>query len=506
MAWQALVLFAVQMLFVAVFSLFSFFNYLYAVASLWKPTLKRTKSKGKQVALVVVCFNEHHVIEETIAACEQVSYENKIIVIADDSDDLKIVEKMRLVAVERGCVQLSGDAFPPQVAALRLEEEGCIEIWESKQFILIHREHNIGLKAGSLRQVMAYLSWRAIELMYILDADWHPPRDALEKTVEVIEADDRAAFVQTKRITEPSGINLFQKYVSIVEECCYYVDLEGRQALGHPILFTGACALFRLNAVIAVGGFTPGHLTEDLDLTNRLWLAGWKGIYLGSVVNHGEVPFTYYHYRLQQERWAAGTARALRTFLWPVLKSNRLGLIEKASAIRQDAYFAMCLLTGCAILLGIFSIVWIIWSWNSYESEYYLHLLEAFRTPLIVLLYWCMLANVIQPLVMILVKRRTYRDLLHLPMTIWYAWGVLPWYVLGNIKGLTGRNVYWFCTPKFVRSKVTTLSSAPLRVRALSACGCIGIAFYYCMQGWSFGWFDGFALLLIPAFVLASIR
>jgi cellulose synthase/poly-beta-1,6-N-acetylglucosamine synthase-like glycosyltransferase len=76
-----------------------------------------------------------------------------------------------------------------------------------------------------------------------------------------------------------------------VEEGCYYIDFEGRQVLGHPTLFSGCCTLFRLDAVARVGWFTAGHLTEDLDLTDRLWLDGWKGVYLEDVINYGEVPF-----------------------------------------------------------------------------------------------------------------------------------------------------------------------------------------------------------------------
>jgi len=49
----------------------------------------------------------------------------------------------------------------------------------------------------------------------LLDADWHPPADALEMTLGVLEADATAAFVQTKRISSPVGMNIFQKYVSL---------------------------------------------------------------------------------------------------------------------------------------------------------------------------------------------------------------------------------------------------------------------------------------------------
>ena len=162
-------------------------------------------------------------------------------------------------------------------------------------------------------------------------------------------------------------------------------------------------------------GSRPGHLTEDLDLTNRFWLKGWKGIYLSDVINYGEVPFTYDHYRRQQERWAAGSARSLRDYIWPVITTRRLGCFEKLSAIRQNAYFTTTLLTGSAILLGILTILWIALFWNTYSVEYYLYILGMVKVPFVLVVYGCILSNFVEPLVMILVKKRSYREILHLP-------------------------------------------------------------------------------------------
>jgi cellulose synthase/poly-beta-1,6-N-acetylglucosamine synthase-like glycosyltransferase len=381
-----------------------------------------------------------------------------------------------------------------------------IEIWESADFVLFHRPINAGFKAGSLLKIQHYLQSRNIELMYLLDADWHPQQDTLERTLEVLEANKNTAFVQTKRLSFPTGMNLFQKYVAFFEEGCYYVDFAGRQVLGHPILFSGCCTLFRLDTIAEVGGFTPGHLTEDLDLTDRLWLHGWKGIYLGKVINYGEVPFSYDHYRRQQERWAAGSARALRDFLWPILRTKEFNWVEKLSAIRQNAYFTSTLLTGLMILLGILTIFWLALARNTYAVEYYLYLLGSVKIPFIILLYWCILSNFVELLVMIIFKTHRYRDLLHIPMVVWYAWSILPTYIIGNFKGLFSLSLDWFCTPKFIRSQVRHLPPAPSSVRMLNVCIFAILLGFYFSQGWIFGWFDEFALILIPAFLLASIK
>ena len=264
--------------------------------------------------------------------------------------------------------------------------------------------------------------------------------------------------------------------------------------------------MFRLDAIAEVGGFTPGHLTEDLDLTNRFWLNGWKGIYLGEVVNYGEVPFTYDHYRRQQERWAAGSARSLREFILPILKTKNLGIIEKLSAIRQNAYFTTTLLTCAAIILGMLTVFWIALFWNSYPVEYYLYIIGLIKTPLIILLYGCILSNFFEPLIMVLFKKRNIKDLLRLPMVVWLAWSVLPTYAIGNLKGLFNINLDWFRTPKFIRNTSCKLSGTPLAVKMISICICFSLGIFYFSQGWLFGWFDEFALLLLPAFILASFN
>ena len=507
MASSALILFTVQCLFLGIFSFFGFFNYLYGIASLWRSVLPRTQTSGKKIAVVIVSFNERYVLEDTIRACDELTYPNKLTILADDSSDPELVEKLRRLAISRGCEKVINHGLYQEIIQPNSPpQREPIEIWESPGFVFFHRPLNVGFKGGSLEKVRQYLASRNIEYMYLLDADWHPQKDALDRTIEVLEADERTAFVQTKRISSPSGMNLFQKYVSLIEEGCYYIDFVGRQVLGHPILFSGCCTLFRLSAVDTVGGFTPGHLTEDLDLTNRLWLEGWKGVYAGDVINYGEVPFSYDHFRRQQERWAAGSSRAFREYLWPVLKTNQFNWLQKLSVVRQNAYFTTTLMTGMAILLGMTTVWWIAFAWNSYAVECYLLLVGTFKFPLVALLYLCILSNFVEPLIMILFKKRNYRDLIYLPMMVWYAWSVLPTYVIGNLKGLFGVQLDWFRTPKYVRGSVGPLSRMPLPIRVLNLCVCISLLCFYFSQGWFFGWLDEFALLLIPAFLLASFK
>ena len=304
----------------------------------------------------------------------------------------------------------------------------------------------------------------------------------------------------------PAGLGRFQRYVAINEEGCYYVDLEGRQVLGHPILFTGCCTLLRLDAIEAVGGFTPGHLTEDLDLSNRLWQAGWKGVYLSRVVNWGEVPFTYDHFRRQQERWVAGSARALREHAGALLRTTALSRAEKLSALRQNAYFTSSLLTAAAIVFVVTVMGWICVGWNTYGVECYLLLLERFRGPLTLTVLVCLCSTFVEPVLMILVKQRRWVDLVHVPMSVWYVWSTLHTLVSGNLKGFLGVRMGWFLTPKLDRRERVRPGASPMWLRTINGVTGLGILLFYFLEGYALGWNDVFSLLWVPAFLLAVAR
>lgn len=492
MEWAARGLLIFQFSLLICFVFFSFFNYLYGFASLRRPHHKRVPHSGRKIAVVIVSYNEKFVLPGTVAACDLLTYPNRLTLMADDSSDPEVVESLRNLAMDRGCRKTPMD---PSGKSL--------EIWESPDFVLLHRHSNEGFKGGNLREVSRYLRHRGIELVYLLDADWHPQADCLERSLEVLEADERAAFVQTKRLTLERGLGLFQRYVMLSEEGCYYVDFEGRQSMGHPILFSGCCALLRLDVIESVGGFAFGHLTEDLDVTNRLWIAGWKGIYCGEVTNYGEVPFTYNDFRRQQERWACGTARCFREYFWPILKSRKLGRFHKLAALRQNAYFGTSLLTMLATLQGIATVLWLTLQAGTFQVEYYLSILEKWHIQVFAIIYACVLSNLLTPIIMILVKKRRPLDLVHLPMGLWYAYSVVLTYVMGTVKGLLKIKAGWFLTPKFVRGEMGTVQRHHGRMRLMNAGLCALLLVSYSLEGWNFGWRDPFALLLIPAFVLA---
>ncbi|MCU7722711.1 glycosyltransferase [Actinoplanes sp. KI2] len=487
----------VSLLLLIYFVCFAVYNYAYSVAALSPVRLPTVKPRpGARVAVVVVSFNEREVLADTIAGCERLSYPHKTIIVGDDSKDPATIALLRRLAVERGCVPVEGARYA----------DTDIELWESDGFVVFHRADNVGFKAGNLKTLEKYLRERGFDYMYLLDADWRPQADAVERCLEVIEADATIGYVQTKRMYHHGRADHFQRCLAINEEACYLVDLAGRQRLGHMILFSGCCAMFNLRSLYAVGGFRAGHLTEDIDLSNRFYLAGYRGVYLEGVANVGEVPPNYKAFRRQQERWAIGSARTFKEYLLPVLRS-RLDLRTKLSLLRQNAYYTAALGIEASVLWGLLTAVHAGLG-KRLEHDLLLSRAGAILVPIMVLA----LFGGALPLIVATIKKRDWINLLYIPAACWIALSVVHTYSVANIKGFRRVAQPWFVTPKTNRRKSRVRVRAARRIRAVSLVTLVLLAagyltVYHLAPGAAARTvITAYAVLWIPSMLIASLK
>jgi len=485
----AISLISLQILLVVYYCYFSFYNYLYSLASLFNYKFKTAPLNGKKVAVVIVCFNEYEVIQDTIRSCEMLTYDNKMIIVGDDSNDDKTYDLLLNIADSKGCMKLTTEH----------------PTYESETFVLFHRKHNYGFKAGNLKELEQYLKSNDFDYMYLLDADWRPQKDVIEKCLAVMEADEKIAFVQTKRIYSRS--NFLEKCLALSEEACYFVDMPGRQSMGDPILFTGCCALFRLKALFAVGGFQPGHLTEDIDLTNRIYLQGYKGVYLQDAINEGEVPPNYKSFRKQQERWVMGSARSLKDHSLSILCSRVLTLRQKLGLLRQNAYFTSSVVIELSIIFAFISIIFLLLSTvDNFQATMYLYYLNSYEIPLSILVFFALLSNFI-PLLITVCKRKSFQDLVLIPYATWLSWSVLHTTCIANIKGFFGFHSEWFKTPKTNRTHTAKKLSmeGSNAIRFFNFLTLAILIFIYSVEWVYFGLFDIYALFWIPALTIGIL-
>jgi len=178
------------------------------------------------------------------------------------------------------------------------------------------RNDRKGYKAGALA---AGLSVSDEPYIGILDADFRPTCDWLKSAVPVLAAHPGSGFVQSRCEFSNAETNWLTRAQSLLFDCHFLMEQGVRARAGMLFQFNGTGGIWRRKAIEDAGGWSADSLCEDLDLTIRAALAGWKGLFLMNPPVAGLVPDRVRHWRVQQRRWASGfaqIARKLSARLW----------------------------------------------------------------------------------------------------------------------------------------------------------------------------------------------
>ncbi len=184
-------------------------------------------------------------------------------------------------------------------------------------FKLIHRENRIGYKAGALDHGFHIASG---EFIVIFDADFIPSPDFLKKTLPYF-ANEKIGVVQTRWGHINKEYSLLTKLQAFGLDAHFSIEQSARSAAGSFINFNGTCGVWRKKCIADAGGWSNDTLTEDLDLSYRAQLNGWKFQYLEEVETKGELPVIMPAIKSQQYRWNKGAAETARKNFGNVLRS-----------------------------------------------------------------------------------------------------------------------------------------------------------------------------------------
>jgi cellulose synthase/poly-beta-1,6-N-acetylglucosamine synthase-like glycosyltransferase len=179
----------------------------------------------------------------------------------------------------------------------------------------IHRTDRTGYKAGALK---AGLSTATGDLIAIFDADFIPQKDFLRRTV-VYFADRKVGMVQTRWDHLNEDYSLITKTQAFGLTGHFVIEQTGRNVAGYFINFNGTAGVWRKSCIEDAGNWQADTLTEDLDLSYRAQLRGWKFLFLNDVVTPSELPAEINALKSQQYRWTKGaveTARKILPQLW----------------------------------------------------------------------------------------------------------------------------------------------------------------------------------------------
>jgi cellulose synthase/poly-beta-1,6-N-acetylglucosamine synthase-like glycosyltransferase len=183
----------------------------------------------------------------------------------------------------------------------------------------LHRDHRRGFKAGALQ---AGLEQAEGELIAIFDADFVPGDDFLLKTVPYF-SDARVGMVQTRWGHINRRYSLLTHLQSIFLDAHFMLEHTMRNRSGRFFNFNGTAGIWRKDAILSSGGWQHDTLTEDLDLSYRAQLKGWKFIFLPEVVTPAEIPVDMNSFKTQQFRWSKGSIETAKKLLCRILKSSQ---------------------------------------------------------------------------------------------------------------------------------------------------------------------------------------
>jgi cellulose synthase/poly-beta-1,6-N-acetylglucosamine synthase-like glycosyltransferase len=208
----------------------------------------------------------------------------------------------------------------------------------------LHRTDRSGYKAGALE---AGLKVARGEFVAIFDADFIPTPDFLKRSVHFF-SDPGVALVQARWGHINQEYSLLTKIQAILLDGHFVLEHGGRNRAGLFFNFNGTAGIWRRSAITDAGGWQHDTLTEDLDLSYRAQLKGWKFVFLQDLIAPAEVPVEMNSFKSQQHRWAKGSIQTCRKLLPRILSSN-LPLPIKAEAFfhltANFNYPLMCVLS-----------------------------------------------------------------------------------------------------------------------------------------------------------------
>lgn len=213
--------------------------------------------------------------------------------------------------------------------------------------VYLHRTDRTGYKAGALD---AGLKVAKGGLVAIFDADFIPQPGFLRDIVGHFQ-DPKVGMVQTRWGHLNRDASTLTKVQALMLDGHHLVENRARFGAGLLFNFSGTGGMWRRAAIEAAGGWEHDTLTEDLDLSYRAQLAGWKFVYREDVVSPSELPEDVSSLRAQQYRWAKGTVQTARKLLRRVLGAD-ISLAQRVEALfHMTPHFAYPLMVLLSVLL-----------------------------------------------------------------------------------------------------------------------------------------------------------
>jgi cellulose synthase/poly-beta-1,6-N-acetylglucosamine synthase-like glycosyltransferase len=217
--------------------------------------------------------------------------------------------------------------------------------------IHLHRTNRQGYKAGALQEAMPHVK---SDFIAIFDADFTPRPDFLRTTMSYFE-DPKVGIVQTRWEHINKDYSLLTRLQALQLNVHFTVEQAGRSYGNLLLQFNGTAGVWRKNVINEAGGWQSDTLTEDLDLSFRAQILGYKIQYLEKLESPAELPVEMNGLKTQQFRWNKGGAQNARKLFHLIWKEsgNRLNWIQKMHATSQLLAYGVFLWVFIAAISSI---------------------------------------------------------------------------------------------------------------------------------------------------------
>ena len=324
-------------LFLYAFCLFLIFYYSVVQVSLAAAYVRSRKNRALEIAplfdvtnapkvtVQLPMYNEMYVAERIIDTTAELDYPRdkfQIQVLDDSTDETK------------------------EIIANKVKELAAKGI----DIIHIHRTDRTGYKAGALDSAMDKVSG---EFIAIFDADFVPDTDFLLKTIPYFQ-DEKIGVVQTRWGHLNKTYSMLTELQAFGLNGHFAIEQGGRSTNGHYINFNGTAGIWRKSCIADAGGWEHDTITEDLDLSYRAQMKGWKFKYLEDVISPAELPITMSALKSQQHRWMKGGAEVFMKMWKRLVKNPNVRFTDKVHGLAHLFNSTVFVFILCLSVLSLF--------------------------------------------------------------------------------------------------------------------------------------------------------
>ncbi len=293
------------------------FNILYTAWLYWRKhnetIVTPALTNMPRVTVQLPIYNELYVVERLIDAAAALDWQRdrlQIQVLDDSDDETTAIAQTRVDYFRRRGIDIA----------------------------LYRRTDRAGFKAGALA---AGLTRATSDYIAIFDADFVPPPSFLRQTIPHFLARPDLGLVQARWGHLNTTYSALTRAEAMALDGHFVVEQTARHRNGLFFNFNGTAGVWRRECIEQSGGWQGDTLSEDLDLSYRAQMSGWKFLFLPDVVAPAELPPQIHAYKRQQFRWAKGSTQVLRKLGLRVLTAPGVSWFKRIEGVLHLSGYLM---------------------------------------------------------------------------------------------------------------------------------------------------------------------